>query len=252
MSQPEQKLYKMLCQAWGAEFIFSASVAGRRARCLSCKHIFRVPELSDNASPAHPVANVPEHNKPPVKERSVPAAPPASAAPAQPAAAKPPDRTSAPKAPAPRAPKPPSKKRSHSVRMNPQQKTPPPQALLGNDELLGVDAPVEPSPAPTAADDPLENLASLERRTVQDSEPAPFADPAEEAAAAPAKRQSGPVLVLEGLMYLALIVLAIFLAFRFLGLVVGVWVLVPIIVVFGRRLFSRVTFLMTMGLVRVP
>ncbi len=253
MSQDDQKLFKMFCQACGAEFVFSASVAGRKARCLSCKHVFRVPTLATTDSPASPVGPPvlqvapPDEPGPPVatpgpkpKPKSVDAPRPAAPQPKPPSA--PDGRTGS--GPAPR-------KRSHSVRLQREVKTPPAGDLLGNDDLLGVAPPAAPPPPiPTGVDDPLENLASLERRVVEEpvagaSHDQAIGDPRMSAG------QSGPLLVLEGLMYLALIFVAVFLAVRFLGVVAATWVLLPVVAVFGRRLVSRVTFMMTMGTVRL-
>ena len=173
------------CQSCGAKHEFDPTVVGKKAKCLDCGHVFRVP---DTREPSAGRSSPPPRRKKAAKNRS-PATPP-----------------SVPE---------------HSVKDD-------------------------------AEFDPLEALASSEN---------PPADPAQTASSAKVAEQVGEVDVISnpgtdpqttvtalgvmlGMFYLATIAAGIVLLWAIVGVVLTIWIALPLLVVHGNRAGKRIIFLL--------
>lgn len=185
-TQQPQKQITAFCQACGSKLSFDASAVGRKAKCLSCGHVFAVPDTRR------------------------------------------PDPVTSPEEPEPRkqanksAPKPP-----------------------GNE-------PQSPQPNDGVKFDPLDALASSERsakgEAVEQEVPVEQAQPEEiEVISNPAIDPQATVTalgVMLGLLYLALIAIGIILLHANLGPVLMAWILLPLVIVYGRKTVIRVIYLL--------
>ncbi len=173
------------CQACGAKHAFDPSVVGRKAKCLSCGHVFRVPDTTKQTGVSRPAK---PRQKRPLK-KSVP----------------PPKRE--------------------------------PQPAQQNDSKF----------------DPLEALASSERTSASE---APAQHVSEDAGqlgevdviSSPASDPQATVTALGimlGLFYLALLVIGIILLHWALGIVLTIWIILPLAVVHGRKVLTRIVFLLS-------
>ncbi len=185
-TQQPQKQITAFCQACGSKLSFDASAVGREAKCLSCGHVFKVPDTRRPGSATSP--EKPEPRK----------------------------RANRP------APKPPGNE---------------PQSPQSND---GVKF------------DPLDALASSERSAkgeAADREiPVEQVQPEEiEVISNPAIDSQATVTALGGmlgLLYLALIAIGIILLHAGLGPVLMAWILLPLVIVYGRKTVIRIIYLL--------
>ena len=185
-TQRPQNQITAFCQACGSKLSFDARAVGRKAKCLSCGHVFTVPDT----------------------RRSDPATSP--------------KETEAREQPNKRAPEPPG----HA-----------PQSSQPNDAVKF---------------DPLDALASSERTAK--GEAAEHQIPAEQAQPEEIEVISNPAIdpqatvtalgVMLGLLYLALIAIGIILLHAQLGPVLTVWILLPLIIVYGRTTVIRLIYLL--------
>ncbi len=183
--QPHKQI-TAFCQACGSKLSFDASAVGRKAKCLSCGHVFRVP---DTRRPS-PVAN--------------------------------PNKTEPRKQANESAPK-----------------------LLGNEPQL-------PQPNDGVKFDPLDALASSERSVkseeTEQEVPVVQAQPEEiDVISNPAIDPQATVTalgVMLGLLYLALIAIGIILLHANMGSVLMAWILLPLVIVYGRKTVIHIIYLL--------
>ncbi len=182
------------CQACGAKLAFSAKVVGKKARCLSCGHIFRVPGIQ-------PTDATPKRSRSPTKKAAAKRA-----------------------APAP----------SSGLKSEMTDST---VFALPYSDLAAAE-----KKAPGQGASPLEQLAAED-----DGAARVIADQAESTQAT-----ATALSVMQGLFYLAVIGVTVFLLVHFFGVVPAAWAVLPIIVVHGRRIGTRTVFLTTGGLMCAP
>lgn len=182
------------CQACGAKLAFSAKVVGKKARCLSCGHIFRVPGIQ-------PTDATPKTSRSPTKKAAAKRA-----------------------APAP----------SSGLKSEMTDST---VFALPFTDLADAE-----KNAPSQAASPLEQLAAEDKGAGR-----VIADQVESAQAT-----ATALSVMQGLFYLAVIGVTVFLLVHFFGVVLAAWGVLPIIVVHGRRIGTRTIFLATGGSMCAP
>jgi hypothetical protein len=185
-TQQPQKQITAFCQACGSKLSFDATAVGRKAKCLSCGHVFAVPDTRR------------------------------------------PDSVTSPEKPEPR---------KQANKSAPKPSGNEPQSQQPND---GVKF------------DPLDALASSERSAK--GEAAEHEVPAEQAQPEETEVISNPAIdpqatvtalgVMLGLLYLALIAIGIILLHANLGPVLMAWILLPLVIVYGRKTVIRVIYLL--------
>ena len=181
-----QKQITAFCQACGSKLSFDASAVGRKAKCLSCGHVFAVPDTRR------------------------------------------PDPVTSPK------------KKELRKQVNKSAPKPP-----GNE-------PQSPQTNDGVKFDPLDALASSERsakgEAAEREVPAEQAQPEEiEVISSPAIDPQATVTalgVMLGLLYLALIAIGIILLHANLGPVLMAWILLPLVIVYGRKTVIRIIYLL--------
>ena len=185
-TQRSHKQITAFCQACGSKLSFDASAVGRKAKCLSCGHVFTVPDTRRPDPAARPKKTEPtkQANKP--------------------------------------VPKP-----------------------SGNE-------PHSPQSSDSVKFDPLDALASSERsaksEVAEQEVPVDQAQPEEiEVISNPAIDPQATVTalgVMLGLLYLALIAIGIILLHAGLGPVLMAWILLPLVIVYGRITVIRIIYLL--------
>ncbi len=185
-TQQPQKQITAFCQACGSKLSFDPSAVGRKAKCLSCGHVF---EVLDTRRP---------------------------------------DPATSSEKPEPR-----------------KQANRPAPKLPGNE-------PKSPKSGDGVKFDPLDALASSERsakgEAAEQGLPAEQAQPEEiEVISNPAIDPQATVTalgVMLGLLYVALIAIGIILLHANLGPVLMAWILLPLVIVYGRKTVIRIIYLL--------
>ncbi len=185
-TQQPQKQITAFCQACGAKLSFDASAVGRKAKCLSCGHVFKVPDTRRPDSVTSP--EKPEPGKQPNKS-----------------------------APKPPGNEPPSQQPNDDVKFDPLD------ALASSERTAKSEATETEAPAEQAQPEEIEVISN------------PAVDPQATVTA---------LGVMLGLLYLALIAIGIILLHNGLGPVLMAWILLPLVIVYGRKTVIRIIYLL--------
>ncbi len=185
-TQQPQKQITAFCQACGSKLSFDASAVGRKAKCLSCGHVFAVPDTRCPNAATSPKKIEPNKQA----------------------------NKSAPK---------PSENEPQSPQRNDGVKFDPLDALASSERSAKGEAVEQEVPVEQAQPEEIEVISN------------PAIDPQATVTA---------LGVMLGLLYLALIAIGIILLHANLGPVFMAWILLPLVIVYGRKTVIRIIYLL--------
>lgn len=185
-TQRPQKQITAFCQACGSKLSFDASAVGRKAKCLSCGHVFKVPDTRRPDPVTRAIKTEPRKQ-------------------ANKSATKPPGN------------EPQSQQPSDSVKFDPLD------ALASSERSAKGEAADQQVPVQQAQPEEIEVISN------------PAIDPQATVTA---------LGVMLGLLYLALIAIGIILLHAGLGPVLMAWILLPLVIVYGRKTIIRIIYLL--------